>query len=47
MFVKKSVEIFKRLSNIFGIVDDILIVDYNKSSVDHDRIPCKVANMQK
>ena len=38
MFQGKIVEIFKDLSNVFGIVDGILDVGYNCVGKDHDDI---------
>ena len=37
MFQHKSDKIFKDLSNVFGIADDILFVGYNSDGKDHDK----------
>ena len=37
MFQWKIDEIFKDLPNVFGIADDMLIVDYDADGRDHDR----------
>ena len=36
MFQCKIDEIFKNLPNVFGIADDILLVDYDTDGKDHD-----------
>ena len=42
MFEQKVNEIFRDLPNIFGIADDILIVEYDADGRDHDRSLMKV-----
>ena len=37
MFKQKPVEIFRGVSSIFGIGDDILIVGYNADGRNHDK----------
>ena len=36
MFQRKIDEIFKELSNMFGIADDIIVVGYDTDGKDHD-----------
>ena len=36
MFQRKVDEIFKELSNVFNIVDNILAIAYDKDDMDHD-----------
>ena len=38
MFQCKIDEILKKLPNVFGIADDILVVEYNSDGKDHDEI---------
>ena len=38
MFQQKIDEIFKKLPNVFGIADDILVVGYDSDSKDHDKM---------
>ena len=42
MFQKKIDELFHGVSNLFGIVDDILIAGFDKPSRDHDATLGKV-----
>ena len=42
MFQRKIDEIFKDLTNVFGIADDILAVGYDQSGKDHDNTLWKV-----
>ena len=42
MFQCKIDEIFSDIPNDFGIVDDILIIDYDVNGVDHDAAVDKV-----
>ena len=37
MFQRKVNEIFKELSNVFSIVYDILVADYNDDSTNNDK----------
>ena len=36
MFQHKIDEIFNNMLNVFGIVDDILVIGYDKDGADHD-----------
>ena len=36
MFQRKVDKIFKNLSNVFGIADDILVIGYDIDGKDHD-----------
>ena len=36
MFQHKIDEIFSDMQNVFGIMDDILVIGYNESGADHD-----------
>ena len=36
MFQCKIDEIFSDMPNVFGIVDDILVIGYDEDGVDHD-----------
>ena len=38
MFQRKLDEIFRELSNVFGIADDILVVGYGDDGRDHDNL---------
>ena len=42
MFQCKMDEIFNDMPNIFGIVDNILVIGYNKDGADHDAAVHKV-----
>ena len=42
MFQCKIDEIFSDMPNIFGIVDDILVIGYNENGADHDAAVHKV-----
>ena len=42
MFQCKIDEIFNDMPNIFGIVDDILVIGYNNAGTYHDEMVCKV-----
>ena len=36
MFQRKTDEIFKDMPTVFGIVDDILVTEYENDGRDHD-----------
>ena len=42
MFQHKIDEIFNDMPNVFGIVDDILVIGYDKGGTDHDEAVYKV-----
>ena len=42
MFQCKIDEIFSDVPNIFGIVDDILVIGYDENGADHDAAVHKV-----
>ena len=42
MFQCKIDEIFSDMPNVFGIMDDILIIGYNEDGADHDAVVHKV-----
>ena len=42
MFQHKIDEIFNDMSNVFGIVDDILVIGYDENWTDHDAVVHKV-----
>ena len=42
MFQCKIDEIFSDITNIFGIMDDILVIGYDKNGADHDTLVHKV-----
>ena len=42
MFQCKIDKIFNDMPNIFGIADDILVIDYDNDGTDHDAMMCKV-----
>ena len=42
MFQHKIDEIFSEMPNVFGIVDDILVIGYDKDGGDHDAVVHKV-----
>ena len=42
MFQHKSDEIFNDIPNVFGIVDNILVIGYDKDGTDHDETVYKV-----
>ena len=52
MFQHKVNEIFKDLPNVFGIADDILVVEYDIDGKDHDEMLwqalqiCRHVNLQ-
>ena len=37
MFQRKINEIFNDIPNVFGIVDDILVIGHDKDGADHDK----------
>ena len=43
MFQCKTDEIFSDMPNVFGIVDDILIIGYDENGADHDTTVHKVS----
>ena len=45
MFQCKINKIFKDLPNVFGIVDDILVVGYNSDGKDHDETLWQVLHL--
>ena len=42
MFQHKKDEIFSDMPNVFGIVDDILVIGYDEDGADHDAAVHKV-----
>ena len=38
MFQCKIDKIFSDMSNVFGIVDDILVIGYHENGADHDAV---------
>ena len=42
MFQCKIDKIFSDMPNMFGIVDDILVIGYDKNGMDHDAAVHKV-----
>ena len=42
MFQCKRDEIFSDMPNVFGIVDDILVIGYDNNGADHDAVVHKV-----
>ena len=36
MFQHKMDEIFNNMPNVFGIADNILVIEYNKNGADHE-----------
>ena len=42
MFQHKIDEIFNDMPNVFGIMDDILVIGYNEDGADHDGTVHKV-----
>ena len=42
MFLCTIEKIFSNMPNIFGIVDDILVISYDKTRADHDAAVHKV-----
>ena len=44
MFQRKIDEIFNDIPNIFGIAEDILVIEYNKHGADHNKAVYNVLN---
>ena len=42
MFQHKIDKIFSDMSNVFGVMHDILVIGYDNNGVDHDAAVCKV-----
>ena len=42
MFQRKINEIFNDIPNVFGIADDILVIDYDKDRADHEEVEYSV-----
>ena len=47
MFKRKLDELFKELSNVFGIEDDIPVARYDKDDIDHDDLLRRVLKISR